>query len=154
MSDGSGAALLFVVACLYVFTLFPDLIGILIVGGYLGKGNNEDCSLNAKAYMIAYIIIKIFLFINRAFFLGLGWILRDAIGVLLIMLSFIIWMLILAIYYAVQLHSFFGENNNCKDKAPDLYTGMLVIAVEAWVIGSIIAAAGGWSGVGCFYSKR
>ena len=63
-------------------------------------------------------------------------------------------MLILAIYYAVQLHSFFGENNNCKDKAPDLYTGMLVIAVEASVIGSIIAAAGGWSGFGCFLSKR
>ena len=154
MSDGSGTALFFVVVCLYFCTLILDLIGILIVGVYLYKGINEDCSLNAKAYMIAYIIIKIFLFINRALFLGLGWILRDVIGALLIMLSFIIWMLILAIYYVVHLYSFYRGNNNCKDKAPSLYTGILVIAVEAWVIGSIIAAAGGWSGFGCFLLER
>ena len=90
MNNGSGAAILFVVACLYVCTLFPDLIGILIVGVYLGKGKNEDCSLNAKAYMIAYIIIKIFLFINRAFFLGLGWILRDAKWKYIIIIKYIL----------------------------------------------------------------
>ena len=59
------------------------------------------------------------------------------------------WGVILFIYYSVELSAFFGKNNDWKDKAHNLYVGMLVIAVEAGIIGSILAGSGGIGGIGC-----
>ena len=61
----------------------------------------------------------------------------------------LIWSGVLLIYYSVELSAFFGENNDWKSKAHDLYIGMLVIAVEATIIGSIFTCIGGVGGLGC-----
>ena len=78
MKDGGSAV--FVVAMIFVWTLFPDFIGMILVGIYYGLGKDQECSINAKAYLLAYIIIKIFLILCRLLSIWFGWIFRDVIG--------------------------------------------------------------------------
>ena len=83
-----GGAMIFVAVWLFICTVFSDVICMILVGVYFGLGKDEECSINAKAYMLAYIIIKIFLLLSRLIWIGIGIILRDFIGIVLHFLSF------------------------------------------------------------------
>ena len=133
---------------LYVRTLFPDIIWIILIGIYYGLGKDQHCSIDAKSYLIAYIVVKVVLMLSRAFFIGLGCILGQCIGVILLVVGVLTWAVTIWVYYSVLLSAFFGDSNDCKDKAPELYNGMLVVVIEAWMIGTILAIFGVLANIG------
>ena len=82
------APLVFVIAAFSFWTLFPDFIGTILAGIFYGLGKDQECSINAKAYLLAYIIVKVFLILCRLFSIGIGLILRNIGGVVIHLLSF------------------------------------------------------------------
>ena len=115
--------------------------------------NNEDCSIHAKTYMIAYLVIKWFFIASRVVLILVGWISKSAIVFVLILCGLALWVLTTFGFYIAESIAFFSESNDCKVKANNLYVGLFIITAEACVVLSIVLFFGGWAGFVCTTGK-
>ena len=99
---------------------------------------NQQCSIYARSYLIAYAAVKLFFFVIRGFCLWFAIKERNFAGAIFMVGSFIFWIVGMLSFYIAEANKFFKKENDCKEKASDLYYGMLFIFIEGCVTVALV----------------